>query len=110
MKRVGGLFHAIADRENLAAAAWRAGRGKRTRDGVRQFFGDFSAQLGSMHAQVASGSWLPDDAPSCSRPAVGLDEASGKPSAGVDIQCGQPPERTQENTSAGAPLREPEAP
>ena len=49
--------------------------------------------------------WLvsPDDAPSCSSPARGLDEASGKPSTGVEILCRRMPERTKENTSAEAP-------
>lgn len=45
---------------------------------------------------------LPDDSRSCSGPARGLDEASGQPSADVDIRCGLPP-GTKENTFAGAP-------
>lgn len=44
-----------------------------------------------------------DDARSGCDPSRGADEASGKPPAGVDIQCGQQPNRTTENTSAGAP-------
>jgi hypothetical protein len=47
-----------------------------------------------------------DVASSRSQPAIGWDKTSGKPPAGVDIYCGQQPEKAAENTSAEAPRGE----
>jgi RNA-directed DNA polymerase len=62
--------------------------------------------FGSRHDDREQTLGSPDDVPSCSGPNVGLDESSGKPSADVDLQCGQLPERTTENMVAEAPLRQ----
>ena len=45
MTRIGGLFEAIVSRENLAAAAWRASRGKRDRARIHDFFADFDFEM-----------------------------------------------------------------
>ena len=63
-----------------------------------------SCLCGSRHEDGGQGPASPDDVPSRSGPVVGADEPSGKPSAGVDIRCGQLPDRTTENRSAEAPF------
>lgn len=57
MKRVGGLFDAIVDRANLAAAAWAAARGKQDRPAVRAFFTRFDEEIGAMRTELAAGTW-----------------------------------------------------
>ena len=48
MKRVGGLFTAVADARTMTLAAWRAGRGKRERPEVRQFFSRLDEETGRL--------------------------------------------------------------
>lgn len=52
MKRVGGLFDALTDRQTLVLAAWRAARGKRTRPEVRQFLDDLEGQTARIHREL----------------------------------------------------------
>jgi hypothetical protein len=62
-----------------------------------------SCLSGSRHDGVEQALEPADDARSRSIPIGGMDESSGKTSAGADIQRGQTPDRATENASAGAP-------
>ena len=55
MKAIGGLFDSIATFENVAAAAWRAGQGKRERRAVAAFFGNFEANVNDLVRDLVSG-------------------------------------------------------
>lgn len=57
MKRIGGLFEAIASRENLGHALWAAARGKRDRAEVREFLADADRHLARIGGAIASGSY-----------------------------------------------------
>jgi len=57
MKRIGGLFDRIADARTIAAAAWRASRGKRHREGVRTFLADLDAESARIVATLRNGSF-----------------------------------------------------
>ena len=56
MKRVGGLFTAVADARTMTLAAWRAGRGKRERPEVRQFFSRLDEETGRLVRSLREGS------------------------------------------------------
>lgn len=56
MKRIGGLFDRIHAAPALAAAAWRAAAGKRSRPEVRAFFADFEAHVAQLGAALRDGS------------------------------------------------------
>ena len=57
MKRIGGLFDLIPQRENLARAAWAAAQGKRDRPEVRAFFADLDARLAHISHALRSGTF-----------------------------------------------------
>ena len=55
MKRIGGLFDTICCRDTLAAAAWRAARGKRERPEVRAFMAALEPNLAQIRARLLGG-------------------------------------------------------
>jgi hypothetical protein len=55
LKRIGGLFPAIAERENLLAAACAAARGKRQRSVIAEFFGSLEARLAMLSSDLRAG-------------------------------------------------------
>ena len=55
MKRIGGLFKQICDRENIAAALWAASRGKRSRLDVRRFVQSVDRNLNALVAELQTG-------------------------------------------------------
>jgi len=55
VKRVGGLFPALAERDNLLAAACAAARGKRQRGVVAEFFGSLEGRLAELAAELRAG-------------------------------------------------------
>ena len=57
MKQVGGLFEAMADARTITLAAWRAGRGKRERPEVRQFFCRLDEETGRLVRALRDGSF-----------------------------------------------------
>jgi RNA-directed DNA polymerase len=57
VKRVGGLFDAIADRHTLGLAAWRAAQGKRGRPEVRQFLGNLDAETARIIRELRAGEY-----------------------------------------------------
>jgi hypothetical protein len=57
VRRVGGLFEAVVSRENLAAAAWRASRGKRDRAQIHEFFADLEGELRTIQSALARRAW-----------------------------------------------------
>jgi RNA-directed DNA polymerase len=56
MKRAANLFDAIADRDNLRLAFYKARRGKRDRGAVQQFAADLDRNLAQMAKELQSGS------------------------------------------------------
>lgn len=57
MKRLGGLFDRISERDTLVAALWRAARGKRDRPDVRSFVAQASDELRRMAVELRSGTY-----------------------------------------------------
>lgn len=57
MKRVGGLFDAMADRQTLGMAAWRAARGKRQRPEVRQFLQNLDVEASRISRDLRAGEY-----------------------------------------------------
>jgi RNA-directed DNA polymerase len=55
MKPAGGLFDRMTTHETLAAAAWRAARGKRGRPEVRRFFEQADAVMATLIEALATG-------------------------------------------------------
>jgi hypothetical protein len=57
MKRIGGLFERIADRETLGLAAWRAAQGKRHRPEVREFLCDLDGESNRIIRELRDGEY-----------------------------------------------------
>ncbi len=57
MKRVGNLFEAIRDRNNLLSAVWRAAKGKRRRPEIREYLGHLNDRLAELSAGLHDGTF-----------------------------------------------------
>jgi hypothetical protein len=57
MKRVGGLFEAVADVRTMTLAAWRAAQGKRQRPEVRRFLSRLDEETGRLVRALRDGSF-----------------------------------------------------
>ena len=57
MKRVGGLLDAMADRQTLGLAAWRAALGKRARPEVRRFMANLDAETSCIGRELRAGEY-----------------------------------------------------
>lgn len=57
MKAIGGLFDQIGNHENLAAAAWRAARGKRHRPAIAAWLAELDEHLATISADLRWGDY-----------------------------------------------------
>ena len=57
MKRVGHLFDAVIERDNLLLAFWKASRGKRVRDDQRCFASNLEEELAKLRDGLLSGEY-----------------------------------------------------
>lgn len=55
MRRAGYLLERVAERSNLAAAFWKAARGRRNSAGARRFSGDLDRWLGALSRRIQKG-------------------------------------------------------
>ena len=57
MRRVGGLFDAVVERENLLLAFWKASRGKSARPDRQAYAANLEAETEALRAGLLDGSY-----------------------------------------------------